>query len=91
MTETHNLYFAYGSNMLARRLKYRCPCAKKVALKRVESYSLEFSKKSKDGSEKATLVEDKNNCVHGVLFEIKAKLNWNGLDRTEGATVKNRL
>lgn len=63
-------YFAYGSNMLPARLIGRCPSAKVVGLGVARAWSLEFSKASKDGSGKATLVVAPNSAVPGVIFEI---------------------
>ena len=64
------LYFAYGSNMLPARLLGRCPSAKAVGLGVARAWSLEFSKASKDGSGKATLVAAPNSAIPGVIFEI---------------------
>lgn len=64
------LYFAYGSNMLPARLLGRCPSAKAVGLRVARAWSLEFSKASKDGSGKATLVSAPNSAIPGVIFEI---------------------
>lgn len=64
-------YFAYGSNMLPARLICRCPSAKAVGLGVARAWSLEFSKASKDGSGKATLVAAPNSAVPGVIFEIE--------------------
>lgn len=63
-------YFAYGSNMLPARLLGRCPSAKAVGLGVARAWSLEFSKASKDGSGKATLVAAPNSAIPGVIFEI---------------------
>lgn len=63
-------YFAYGSNMLPARLSGRCPSAKVVGLGVARAWSLEFSKASRDGSGKATLVAAPNSAVPGAIFEI---------------------
>ena len=64
------LYFAYGSNMLPARLIGRCPSAKAVGTSIARGWRLEFSKASKDGSGKATLVVAPNSAIPGVIFEI---------------------
>jgi hypothetical protein len=63
-------YFAYGSNMLPARLLGRCPSARVVGTGVARAWSLAFSKASKDGSGKATLVTAPNSAVPGVIFEI---------------------
>ncbi|MBY0551955.1 MAG: gamma-glutamylcyclotransferase [Candidatus Obscuribacterales bacterium] len=73
------LYFAYGSNMLTRRLARRCPSARPLGVAFVEGKQLTFSKVSKDGSGKCHLEPVGNGRVYGVLFSIatseKAKLD----------------
>ena len=79
------LYFAYGSNMLSSRLTARCPSAKVIGLGAAKYWNLEFSKKSIDGSGKATLVSTtETSRTTGVLFEVGAN-DLNELDRFEGA------
>lgn len=77
------LYFAYGSNMLPARLLGRCPSARVVGTGVARAWSLAFSKASKDGSGKATLVTDPNSAVPGVIFEIDLA-EQEHLDRHEG-------
>ena len=76
-------YFAYGSNMLPTRLLGRCPSAKAVGLGVARAWSLEFSKASKDGSGKATLVAAPNSAIPGVIFEIDLS-EREQLDQHEG-------
>jgi ketosteroid isomerase-like protein len=76
------LYFAYGSNMLPKRLLARCPSARVVGHAAAAGYDLEFSKISKDGSGKATLVVAEG-TARGALFEI-ANTDRADLDRAEG-------
>ncbi len=78
------LYFAYGSNMLPARLKARCASARVIGAASAPGFDLEFSKPSKDGSGKATLVTAADIATPGVLFEI-AKADLDPLDRAEGA------
>jgi hypothetical protein len=79
------VYFAYGSNMLAERLQKRCPSARPLGNAMARGFSLSFSKRSKDGSGKATLVETDVNeeAVYGVLFEVSQSEQTN-LDKAEG-------
>ena len=79
------LYFAYGSNMLSSRLVARCPSARVISTASAANHALEFTKKSNDGSGKATLVSQ-SNAIHtpGVLFEIDAD-ERGALDKFEGA------
>ena len=78
-------YFAYGSNMLEKRLKARCPSAVFVGSAYVCGYILQFSKRSKDCSGKATIVESKGSHekLYGALFEID-KGELDNLDKAEG-------
>jgi len=76
------IYFAYGSNMLPRRLTMRCPSARVVGPAIVAGHDLQFSKVSKDGSGKATLVRAAAETP-GALFEI-AEADLGALDRAEG-------
>jgi gamma-glutamylcyclotransferase len=79
-------YFAYGSNMLTARLRARCPSANFVGLAEASYHSLLFSKRSIDGSGKATLVksEEKSAKILGVLFKIDDS-ELESLDAAEGA------
>jgi len=76
-------YFAYGSNMLAERLQERCPSATAISVAIATGWSLDFSKKSKDDSGKATIFSTKSGRVYGVVFEI-AKSEMGALDKAEG-------
>ena len=63
-------YFAYGSNMLTTRLKARCAGAIPIGRAVAEVTAIEFSKRSTDGSGKATLRPKVGGRTAGVLFEI---------------------
>ena len=79
------LYFAYGSNMLTERLHVRAPSARPLGGVAARGFTLSFSKRSVDGSAKATLVasSDAAAAVPGVLFEI-ARSDLPRLDAVEG-------
>ena len=81
-------YFAYGSNMLTRRLVDRCPSARRIGIASASGHTLEFSKKSIDTSGKATLVPTKeDHSTPGVIFEIKQD-EKQLLDSAEGKGYK---
>jgi hypothetical protein len=65
-------YFANGSNILTDRLSARCPSAKALGHATSAGYSLEFCKKSVDGSGKATLIQPAKDdvLVHGVMLDV---------------------
>ena len=79
------LYFAFGSNMLTERLRARCPSAVRVGIAEATNFVLEFSKRSKDESGKATLVatDAQNSRSLGIVFEID-KAEQRALDKFEG-------
>ena len=80
-------YFAYGSNMLTRRLRApsRAPSAVPEGIGFVEGYRLTFDKVSSDGSGKCDIEASQNSTdlVHGVLFRI-ATSEEKALDGAEG-------
>ena len=79
------LYFAYGSNMLTRRLSARTPSAVPPATAYVDGYRLTFDKVSTDGSGKCDIEATRNAAdrVWGVLFRI-ATAEAADLDDAEG-------
>ena len=79
------LYFAYGSNLLTRRLLARAPSARKHGVAVLRGYGLRFHKRARDASAKCNTVPTGNadDVVHGALFEIDSG-DWDSLDRAEG-------
>jgi len=76
-------YFAYGSNMLAERMRARAPQARAVESALLYGYALEFHKRGRDGSGKCSVRRDAAQHVAGVVFALdEAALNR--LDRVEG-------
>jgi hypothetical protein len=69
--------------MLPARLIGRCPSARVFDLGVAQHYRLEFSKVSKDGSAKATIVAAPGSRLPGVIFEIH-KDEQAALDKHEG-------
>ena len=77
------LYFGYGSNMLIERLGARCEGVEPVGPAVADGYALDFSKRSDDGSGKATLRKAPGKRSCGVLFKIPEDQEGT-LDRYEG-------
>jgi len=82
------LYFAYGSNMHAPRLRERTPSCEPYAVARLPGYRLCFNKRSNDPSDRSgkcnIVVSDSEDAeVLGVVyrFEVAEKV---ALDRAEG-------
>lgn len=63
-------YFAYGSNMLTKRLQKRCPGAVSIERAYADDWTLEFNKPSNDCSGKATLRRKTGCQTPGMLFKI---------------------
>ena len=80
-------YFAYGSNLLTRRLTdpLRAPSAVARGIATVSGCVMRFHKIGTDGSGKCTLIGtgDDADVVYGVLYEFAAT-DLAGLDREEG-------
>ena len=80
-------YFAYGSNLLTRRLTdpSRAPSAVARRTATVSGFVMRFHKIGTDGSGKCTLIAtgDDADVVYGVLYEF-ADSDVAGLDREEG-------
>lgn len=78
------LYFAYGSNMLTRRLLGRTPSARTVGVATLAGHELRWHKVSKDGSGKCDIVPAAaDSVVYGVLYEISLA-DQPALDVVEG-------
>jgi len=71
---TKILYFAYGSNMLSRRLRERTPSAVVIGTGYVSGRRLTFDKVSTDHSGKCNIEVSASptDRVYGVLFEFNA-------------------
>jgi len=80
-------YFAYGSNLLTRRLRdpSRARSAVAIGVARAPGFVMRFQKIGTDGSGKCTLIPTGNDAdvVYGVLYEF-AESEAAGLDREEG-------
>ena len=80
-------YFAYGSNMLTRRLTApgRAPSAVACGIARAPGFVVRFHKVGADGSGKCTLVATvaEAEAACGVLYQV-ADADGANLDRVEG-------
>src|ERR1700688_4639442 len=79
------LYFAYGSNMYAARLRYRVPSCRFRFTAQLLKRRLCFHKRSSDGSGKcnAFATAASKDSVFGVVYEISPD-EKPALDRAEG-------
>ncbi|XP_050463249.1 gamma-glutamylcyclotransferase-like [Cataglyphis hispanica] len=78
------LYFAYGSNLLAKRIHLNNPTAKMKDIGYIKNFRLDFQRYSKRWhGASATIVETKNSIVWGVIWELD-KCNLPTLDCQEG-------
>jgi gamma-glutamylcyclotransferase len=71
---TDFLYFAYGSNLLSRRLLARTPSATKLCTGVLRQHELRWHKAGEDGSGKCDVLhsDDPSSLVHGVVYRIVA-------------------
>ncbi len=92
------VYFAYGSNMLERRILARCPSAKVIGHAYIYGFLFTFEKQGEDQSGKAGLLQTQapEPSVHGVLYNItmselplldKAEWEGRGYDRHDKLTT----
>jgi gamma-glutamylcyclotransferase len=79
------LYFAYGSNMCAGRLRRRVPSATFANIAKLVGHSFRFHKRSTDGSGKGDAFETGNalDIIWGVIFDIDERQKPT-LDEAEG-------
>jgi len=79
------MIFSYGSNMYSERLIKRVPSTKILGIGKSQGFKIEFSKRSKDGSGKATLIRttNKSDIIWGTISTILKK-EKPLLDKAEG-------
>ncbi|XP_070155972.1 gamma-glutamylcyclotransferase [Polyergus mexicanus] len=78
------LYFAYGSNLLAKRIHLNNPTAVMKDIGYIKNFRLDFQRYSKRWhGASATIVETENSIVWGVVWELD-KCNLSTLDCQEG-------
>ncbi|KAJ6635519.1 Gamma-glutamylcyclotransferase [Pseudolycoriella hygida] len=81
------LYFAYGSNLLSKRIHIQNPTAKRKTIGQLKNYRLDFLRASTNWNGcSATIVEDDGSSVWGAIWEINVS-NMKDLDRQEGVDV----
>lgn len=79
----HQLYFAYGSNMLSTRLAARVEVTVAMGVAVLDRKCLVFNKPGIDRSAKANIVDSPPYKVWGVLYQIPSA-SWPQLDSFEG-------
>ncbi|XP_018898373.1 gamma-glutamylcyclotransferase isoform X1 [Bemisia tabaci] len=78
------LYFAYGSNLLTKRIHINNPTAVRKGIAKLENYRLDFNYYSHRWKGcAATVVPDEGKHVYGALWEIGNE-NMAALDKQEG-------
>lgn len=82
------MYFAYGSNLLQKRIHINNPSAKRAGIGKLYNYKLDFTRYStrwKGAS--ATIVPNKESIVWGAIWEINLE-HMATLDEQEGVNNK---
>jgi gamma-glutamylcyclotransferase (GGCT)/AIG2-like uncharacterized protein YtfP len=77
-----HLYFAYGSNLCAERLRERAPSALARGTARANGFELRLDKCGADGTAKANLHPVSGAQVWGAVYELDPE-DWARLDRYE--------
>jgi gamma-glutamylcyclotransferase len=79
------LNFAYGSNMLSRRIRERVPSARCIGIAVLRGHELRWHKAGQDGSAKCDVITSSgpDAIVHGAIYEIAAAEKIL-LDKAEG-------
>lgn len=85
-----NLYFAYGSNLKAIRMRERVPSAQPHGLAWLENMRVVFDKLGRDGSGKANLGSDAGGRTWGFVYRIDAD-DWPLLDGFEPGYSRVRV
>jgi len=75
-------YFAYGSNMDTAQMAFRCPDAELVGAGVLHGYRFALDKEGV-----ATVIPDKNSCVHGLVWRISERDEAH-LDKYEGVSSR---
>ena len=84
------LYFAYGSNLCADRLRIRNPSAKLVSVGRLQGYKLAFNRKAKSwcGGVGDIVAAPDNEEMWGAVWEL-CMSDSDSLDAQEGVSQKD--
>ena len=78
MKPEHQLYFAYGSNLLRSQISERCPAHTEIGIGILKNYRVAIG-----GRGVATLVPDPTNSTHGFVYLLSPE-DIKNLDRKEG-------
>lgn len=76
-------YFAYGSNMLRKRLEERLGKVEDLGMVLLYDYKIAFNKKSSDGTGKTNIIPLSGQNVSGVAFSLTTD-QLGILDKAEG-------
>jgi len=76
-------YFAYGSNLSTNQKEARTGPVREKRRGRLEGYRLTFNKRGDDGTGKATIVEERNATVWGVVYRC-GRATLLEMDKREG-------
>ncbi|XP_015510107.2 gamma-glutamylcyclotransferase [Neodiprion pinetum] len=88
MASNKFLYFAYGSNLLAKRIRINNPTAVRRDIGRLKDFRLDFATYSKRWhGASATIVPTENEYVWGAIWEIDNS-DIASLDQQEGVEDK---
>ncbi|XP_076035822.1 gamma-glutamylcyclotransferase-like isoform X2 [Oratosquilla oratoria] len=78
------MYFAYGSNLYAKRIHINNPSAKKAAIGELKNFRLDFNYYSRRWKGAAATIEESDgDSVWGVLWEVHLD-DMDNLDMQEG-------
>ena len=77
-----DLYFAYGSNLCADRLRERAPSARECGAACARGFELRLDKRGADGTAKANLHAAPRGLVWGALYALDRE-DWKRLDGFE--------
>ncbi len=77
-----NLYFAYGSNLCADRLRERAPYALARGAAHAPGFTLRLDKRGRDGTAKANIHPDSGGVVWGAVYALDPD-DWPRLDAFE--------
>ena len=79
------LYFAYGSNMDPQQIRQRCPSSRFISTAILRDHRLAFTLRSKRRRcGVANVLPANGQEVHGILYRINRRRDWDVLDAAEG-------
>jgi cation transport regulator ChaC len=81
------LYFAYGSNMHAARMRGRTPSAIVMGTARLPRHAVRCNKRGRDGTGKANICPDPDAHTYGVVYRLDAS-ELALLDEAEGGYAR---